>query len=316
MRSTNRVKSIRRPAWLVLALLLLMAGGCSRTEFAYRNADWFLEAYADRALAVDREQLENWRPTLDRVLERHRRELLPRIIEYLDLLERAAQSPPEPRLVDCVLDAGVRLYREHARLAVDLAVPLLATLDDAQIRHLEEYLAEDQKEKRERYLKANLEERQAARLERFTERTEKWIGRLDREQRQLLDRTVGRIPDLSAYWLDYRAQQTQDLLAMLEAGADEAQVRDLLTGWWVKFEQRPAAYSRAWVLAKRGSGRFLQQLGDSLTARQRTRFEERIADLRRDLETFLTPPQPTAKLPEGLLCTDAPTGEAAPKPRL
>jgi hypothetical protein len=282
-------------------MLVIFVGGCSRSEFAYRNADWFIEAYVDKTVDATDEQLEQWRPTLEQALEAHRRELLPLVIGYLDFLERALQFPEAGNLTDCVVNAGAYLYERHARLAVDLAVPLLTTLDSSQIRHLAEYLEKDQEKLRKRYLKSNPASQQQARVERFVEQTQKWTGRLDARQVQALTQAIKQIPDLSEYWLDYRARQHRVLLEILETGYDTKRLHNHLTAWWVRFDHRDPAYVRDSELAKQRFSQFLQLLNRSLTERQRVRLQEKLESLRRGLEPFL-PPHLPQNVPDPLLC--------------
>jgi hypothetical protein len=291
-----------------IAMLIFLVSGCSRSEFAYRNADWFIEAYVSKTVAATDEQLEQWRPTLEHALEAHRRELLPLVIGYLEVLDRASRFPEDANLTDCVVNAGTYLYERHARLAVDLAAPLLTTLDSSQIRHLAGYLEQDQETLHKRYLKSSPTSQQEARVERFIERTEKWTGRLNERQVVALTQAINQIPDLSEYWLEYRTRQHRVLLEILEADHDTKRLRNHLTAWWVRFDHRPPEYVRDSELAKQGFSQFLQQLSRLLTERQRTRVQKRLASLRQGFEPFLPPGHPI-KLPDLLLCTGMTNGE-------
>ena len=299
--------------YLSIPVLILSASGCSRIEFAYRNADWFLETYASRTVAASDEQIEQWRPTLYRSLEYHRHELVPLIIDYLDLLARAIQIPGDTQLAPCIVDAGIYLYERHAEMAVDLATPLLATLDSAQISYLAETMAQEMESKRMDYLNTNLEVRHEERVERFIARTERWTGKLNDRQREALEQAVRQIPDLSEDWLDDQAQQTRLLLEILKNGAEEAQIRKRLTDWWVRLDQRPPEYVRNWLLAKRGFTEYLRLIGTSLTANQQAKLLQKIAGLRQDFEAFQVPLQDPASPPDVFLCIDTATSGVLPR---
>jgi hypothetical protein len=303
---------LRWIGYLCMPILTLLVSGCSRTEFAYRNADWFIEAYARKTVAAQEEQIESWRPTLEQSLEYHRLELLPLVIGYLDLLARTSQRSPDSQLTKCVVDAGIYLYERHARLAVELAGPLLAEIEPSQVRHLSAYLEKDLEKKRKQYLKAKPREQHQARVDRFMERTEQWTGKLDDSQREIVAQAVRQIPDLTANWLDYRTQQTQALLAILQSDPADTQVRNQLTAWWVSFDQRSTEYTREWQLAKQGFSQFLQQLGSSLSARQQQRIRKRLTALREDLAVFQT--QQPERLPDRLLCLHKTGRKALPSP--
>jgi hypothetical protein len=276
---------------LTLTLLLLLGSGCSRTDFAYRNADWFIERYARQAVNVSAGQRERWEPVVQATLQQHRETVLPLVIRYLDTLDQALQSHQDAAGVECLVNGARLLYDRHAELAVALSAPLLAELDAGQIEHLSTHLAERHNELLERYRLPDPQGRQAARVERITGRIERWTGRLGDDQRQQLEEDIRRMPDLTGQWLAYRAGQNAALLQLLEAGANEPALQTFLSGWWVEREGQPAAMTRRWEIAMRDFVNLLQTLGRTLTDRQRVTLQTRIADLRQDLAAF----QPAAR---------------------
>jgi hypothetical protein len=291
---------------VVIALLNLLVSACSRTEFAYRNADWLLEYYVRRTVDASAPQREDWRPVLASTLQRHREEELPLVIAYLDLAGRIVRQADSSIGAACLLDGALLLSQRHARLAVDLSVPLLTTLDAAQVRHLAEYRAQRQQDAVEQYLDPDPERREASREKRFIDRIETWTGKLNENQRQQISEALKRIPDLSAPWLAYRAQQTDRLLGMLEAGTSARALRRYLNDWWVQQDGRSAEYRQLWRIAKYEFVLLLDELGTTLTHKQRARFEDRLGALRKDLASFLSPAQPPVSLPFGPVCASAP----------
>ena len=203
---------------VVIAVLILLGSACSRTELAYRNADWLLEHYAGQTVDVSATQRELWQPVLASTLEHHRQEELPLVIAYLDTVTRSIREADSSIGAACLVETALILYQRHARLAVDLSVPLLTDLDGAQIRHLAEYTAVRQQKAVEYYLDPNPERRKASRQKRFIDRIEKWTGKLNDHQRQEVTEALDRIPDLSAPWLAYRAQQLHRLITDSTAG--------------------------------------------------------------------------------------------------
>ncbi len=298
-------EGIRLVRYLIISILIVLTTGCSRIELAYRNADWFLESYARKAVAAKPDQIEQWQPVLHGVLERHRVELLPLLIAYLDLLARASQRPDEGMLADCLMDAGFTLYERHAQLAVELAVPMLIMLDASQINHLAEYTARDQEKARKLYLNRSLEEQHKARLARIIQRTENWLGDLNDSQLQEMEQALSKMPDLSEHWLDYRAKQTTGLLLMLRSHPQEQSVRQYLSNWWISFEQRSVEYDQEWTIAKQEFIHLLQRLGRSLTERQHARLKREITSLRKVLASLQEPFLQPENLPELLSCSSS-----------
>ena len=273
-----------------IIVLVLLGSACSRTELAYRNADGLLEYYAWKITRTSSLQRDSWQPVLQTTLRQHREQELPLIIAYLDLAGRSIKETNGLPGAASLVDGALLLYQRHARLAVDLSAPLLAELDAAQIQHLAAYTAKRQQKAVKRYLAEDPEDRKTARQERITERIEEWTGKLNDLQRQQIKDSLEYIPDLSASWLSYRAQQTERLLTMLRAGADTESLRQFLGDWWVHREGTSAETSRSWQIAREEFIQLLADLATTLTNKQRESIENRLGELRGDLAVFLPNP--------------------------
>ena len=272
---------------LVICLLLALGSGCSRTGFAYRNADWFIERYARQAVDMNEAQREQWQPVLEATLRQHREEVIPLLISYLDILRQAMQQPADTAVIECLVSGATDLFDRHAELSAGLSTPLLAMLDNTQIGHLSTYLAERNEELLERYRDPDPERRQAARVERISERIQQWTGRLSAEQQLQLAQDIRRIPDLTGPWLANRTVQGENLVQLLNTGADDPAIRNHLYRWWVVREGLSAADIRNRESARGEFTALLETLENSMTARQRSHFERRISDLHEDLAVFL-----------------------------
>jgi hypothetical protein len=290
----------------IIAILIVLCSACSRTEFAYRNADWLLEYYTWKTLHTSNAQLDQWQPLLQATLRYHREQELPLVIAYLDRAERFIREPDDAVGATCLIDGALLLYQRHAHLAVDLAVPLLAELDADQINHLAEHMGQRQQDAVEEYLNPDPHQRKAARQERITERIEIWMGKLNGSQRQMVNQALQRIPDMSASWLEYRAQRTDMLLAMIETGADAATLRTYLEDWWVHRDGTSAETREHWRLARHEFIQLMGKLVTTLTNRQRTTLESRLGKLRKDLASFAPPTPEPVSLQDVPACTSMP----------
>ena len=287
---------------VIISVLTLSGSGCSRTDFAYRHADWLLEYQARRTVDANAGQRDLWQPVLAGTLAHHREQELPLVIAYLDLASRGIGQADSAVDAACLVDAALLLYQQHARLAVDLSVPLLSTLDAAQIRHLAGFMQQRQEEAVEQYLKPDPDDRKAARQQRFVERIERWTGSLNDQQRQQISDALVHIPDLSAPWLAYRSRQTDTLLEMLETGTNAKALREHLNNWWVEMDGRSAEFNQQWQLAKQQFILMLDTLNVTLTDKQRTRAVQELTGLRSDLASFLPAAQPPLYSPLVSVC--------------
>lgn len=291
---------------IAITILILLSSACSRTQFAYRNADWLLERYARQTVDASAVQRDHWRSVLESTLQRHREQELPLIIAYLDVVGHVLGEAESSIAATCLVDGAQLLYQRHARLAIDLSVPLLASLDGAQVRHLAEYITQSQQDAVKQYLNPDPERRKASRQARFIGRIERWTGKLNDNQQQQVRDALERIPDLTVPWLAHRAQQTDRLLAMLEAGASAKALRDYLNRWWVESDGGSAEYRQLLSIAKHEFLLLLQELHTTLTNRQRATLEKRLGNLRSDLASIITPMHPPVNLPAMPVCAPTP----------
>ncbi len=275
---------------LVFAACALLLIGCSRIELAYRNADWLIARWADGQLDLSRAQQRAWEPQLEAALERHRGEELPRLVAWLRMAEEGATQGLGTDELACLADWAEALYERHAQLAVTLALPLLEELGAEQIDHLRRQMRERNAEYRAEYLSGSPREQDAARAERYRERVERWTGRLNREQREMVAGSSRALPNLAALWLAYREDRQAGLLALLDAGAPRQELRAYLIGWWVDLAGRPPALAAASEQARGETLALLARLDISLTPDQRRTLVERLGRLRQDLRGLAQEP--------------------------
>lgn len=196
------------------------------------------------------------------------------------------------------MPASARTWTAAARLAVDLAVPLLAQLDAAQVEYLAKYSTRQHKKAVKRYHDPDPQRRKAARQERITDRIERWTGKLNDGQRRHIKDALEHSPDLSASWLAYRAQQTDTLLAMLKTGAKAEALRTHLNDWWVHRAGTSTETRQRWHVARHEFVQLMDDLAMTLTDRQLRTLETRLADLRKELASFVSrTPQPVKLQP-------------------
>ena len=111
---------------------------------------------------------------------------------------------------------------------------------------------------------------------------------------------------MSASWLEYRAQRTNKLLAMIETGADAATLRTYLEDWWVHRDGTSAETREYWRLARHEFVQLMDKLVTTLTNRQRTTLENRLGELRKDLASFVPPTPEPVSLQDVPACTSMP----------
>jgi hypothetical protein len=272
---------LRPLALAALAILLLLAAGCSRVTLGYNTADFFIERYADSYLSLSSDQMSAWEPKLEAGLARHRRDELPYIAAFFDLGYKGAQRGFDKATVDCLLDEFEEVYRRNARLAAAVAAPLLAGLSQQQVRRLDEKFrkdaADDAKDDREGEAR-----RVRKRAEHYTKSVEWWIGALSKPQRQIIRQVTASMPDAGPAWNAYNDGKRNALIHLLEEGADETRIRRFLTDWLADFRDLPPDLQKARIGMRASLAALFLRLDPTFTPKQRSRFAHRLRDLRDD----------------------------------
>ncbi|MBK1719840.1 hypothetical protein CKO27_19715 [Thiocystis violacea] len=273
-----------RLAWLAAALILtVLLSGCSRVTLVYNTADLFARQYASDYLGLSREQMDRWEPRLTLALSRHRAEELPHLAAFFDRTLQASRVGFDATGMSCLSGKFRDLYRRQARLAVELATPLLADLRPSQIGALARKFAEEAAEDRADLAKRDWSWETRKRARRYVRSIEDWTGRLSAEQGKIVAEVTARMPDAEAAVVDYRARKRGELISLLENGASEERIGVFMTAWLVDFADLPEELERAGETIESRIAELFIRLGASLDDPQRAHLDQRLRQLRDDL---------------------------------
>ena len=268
---------MRAAAALLFACLLC---GCSMVRFAYDNADAYLRWRAGNYLDVHGEQADELDASIQAFLDWHRAQALP---QYARLADEAAQRLGDglsPQDLVWGYDSLVVQARESLRTAAQRIAPLLERLDDEQIAHLEQRLADDNRRFAKQYLRGPERKRRERRAERIAERLEDWVGRLSQAQRARVRRYSESVPLLSEMRDRDNRRLQAGLLELVRAREAEERLAQFVLDWE---RGRDPAYARAVAASRRELFTMLLELDRTLSPEQR---ERAIAHLRRYAAEF------------------------------
>jgi hypothetical protein len=222
----------RRLARLALALCAtLVVTGCT-AGFLYNRIEWFVTWYVDGLVSLDDAQEQVLRDSLQRTLAWHRRTQVPRYVGLLDRLSAEAAAPVSAATFEAAYqESTVFLNDLVIQVAPDMA-GLLGSLSPRQVAELGASLEEDNEELWEDFGGETPELRQKHRLKSATRTIQRFTGSLTREQRQLVERRLGAMQDLSEAWMERRRNWQRHLIELLQSPgrgpAFEARLRELL----------------------------------------------------------------------------------------
>jgi hypothetical protein len=217
--------------FLFYALALTFLQGCSVTRTAYNNADVFLGWQANHYFDLEGEQVEELERRLDIYHAWHRKQALP---QYARIGQEAAvrvQRGLKREDVDWGYDVVQAQIREALGQAAGEATGLLDRLSPAQISHLEQRLAEDNRKFAKERMQGTMEQRHQRRVKRNTERLEEWFGSLTEAQTERVRRYSERAPYSAELQDRDRKRRQAEFVAMLRARETGTRLKPWVQNW-------------------------------------------------------------------------------------
>lgn len=266
--------------WPLLLLIGLLIG-CSGTQFFYNRLDTLIGWYVDDFVELDTEQRSLFEDQLEAFFEWHRREELPQYIALIDRAISLLDAPLAVRelepLVDDARDATDRL-RAHALTAL---LRLGESLSDQQFSDFMAELERRQQASREAMLARDDGAYRQDIADRIEDNLEDYLGRLSREQRQLVAEGAGRYVRLDALWLSDRERWLAALGGILKDRRSDwqAEVQTLMAR---RAPQRDADFQRAIDTNTTVTLRIVTEVLSQRSARQDRKLRRKLSDLRED----------------------------------
>jgi hypothetical protein len=219
--------------FVILTLVLLGCGGCSKVTFGYNHADWLLRHWINDYATFNAQQKEEIRLDVADYMRWHREYALPEYTAFLQELrvrddQYLALSPAD---VIHIRSEISRLYKLTMSPSIRPAAHFLSSLDSRQITELRNTLAEKNNEERKETLSGNAQVNLAKRAERYIHFTEELVGHLSREQENRIREMSLNVPFITTSYIEQREARQARMIAMLNSRASEDEVATLLLQW-------------------------------------------------------------------------------------
>lgn len=276
----------RRRAQLLIAVLTLALGGCTLLSFVYGRLDSVAEIYADRWFDFDGGQSDRFKQRVRARLAENRRLELPRFAAYLEEGARLIEGRPTPADLDGFIDHGRALFEQALVRSLPLMSETLAELGPAQVEHFAREIEESNQEYREDELDVDADERQGERRKDLKREIERWTGKLEPAQREILHRLVEQVPDGARAWFEHRQTRQRGLIALLRARPEPPAYARYVEEWWLGDRHLAPDHAAQLERNRQATVAALSELIATLTPRQRERAVARLRSIARDLEAL------------------------------
>jgi hypothetical protein len=200
---------------LIVAMLLVLAAGCSTIRFSYNHGDtllyWWLNAYLD----LDSDQSDWVKKDIDQLLQWHRKTQLR---DYAGLLTNwQRQLAGNPTQADLLAD--YRDVKTRTELLALKALPEMADLARSvkpdQIAQMEKKFRSNNDDFRKKFMSGDVEKQRKARFKKAMDQLELWFGRFSSDQEATLRRASDARPLDNEIWLQERVLRQQKIIGLL-----------------------------------------------------------------------------------------------------
>lgn len=255
-KAAARARARRAGTAAALAVLLALSGCGVAMRFGYGQAAPLAYRWLDGYVDFEPKQETRVRGALDDFMAWHRRTQLR---DYVQLIGKAegeiAGDVSAERMCGWVQDVRLRLDTLLER-AMPAMVEVLPTLQPNQLANIERKQVERNEDWRDDYLQRDAGKRRREAVKRELERAETLYGRLEREQKALIETSVAESPLDGERSYAERLRRQQDLLETIRRiatpGVAPKEVETQVRGYVRRIERSPREDYR----------RYAQQLTD------------------------------------------------------
>lgn len=296
---------LRRGGWLLLMLLMLT--GCSTTTFFYNRLHIFIPWMIDDYVNLNGEQDDQLEALLVDYLQTHRRDYLPRYIDFLDQTLASLDQPLTLQKVEDLYAVAAVEVRQLEQDSLDWLLAIGESLSEEQMQEFIEAMEEQQEEYAEEYLSRDQQAFEEQVYERLEDSLGDFLGRLQPEQRQLLREAAQQARRTDTVWLEQRAQRLAELKPLLQRPPGwQQQIRAMVARQYEPSAQENKKDSAQEIKVDSAQGNtenqplldvydynlkvFLQAVVDvvnSRSPRQDRRLRGKLEDLREDFQRLI-----------------------------
>ncbi len=200
----------------LVTLLALVLSACSSTTFFYNRLDFLIPWYVGKYVHLQHDQKKLLRRSVDDFLEWHRREELPAYKAWVAKAQADLDgelSPAQLQQMGDEFDAAWSRIEQHS---LEWMIALGETLSDEQMAEFLGNLREEQAEMVEDDLERDDAQYRHDLRDRIEDRLGDYLGRLDKNQKQILQDAVRELQRADGVWLSERQRWLERLAVLLQ----------------------------------------------------------------------------------------------------
>jgi hypothetical protein len=270
---------------VVVALLAIVLLPSCTTGLVYNRIDWVVSWYVNGLVSLNEGQEAELHRMVHQTMEWHRQSQLPAYVTFLERLSAESARPSSAATMEARYQQVSRYMDDLVRQVMPEAASLLRTLSAEQRLELRENLEEANQELWDDYGGATPEERAQRRYKNALRTLQRFVGRLNEEQRRGVSAQLATMHDVSGLWIERRRAWQARFLKLIESPPPGQAFVSALENLAINPNQfDDADYRRKVEDNRRIIMQMLSGLSGDLDQRQRARLQERFLDLAEDLQ--------------------------------
>jgi len=268
----------------IISILIFTSSGCSRTRLVYNYLDVLLLWKLDNYITLNSDQEDRVKHSLQHFLEWHRREQLPRYLQFIEQIQKNIHT-------EMTADQFQQHFSEIEGFLRDIMVEaepdiiqLLFLLDQEKQEELISNMSAKQKLREKKYLKLNPEEYREKRLKRTEKILKRFIGRLTNEQKiSLINWADKRVP-IRKLWLENQREWQERFHALLREKELKTSIKKELKQLLINPEPfRTVNYKKALKQNQLTTFSMLENIHNQLTEKQKKHLKKELIKIKKDL---------------------------------
>jgi len=265
----------------------VLVAGCSGVKVVYGQLDVLLPWYLRDYVELDPGQRSQLQHSVETLLAWHRESELGRYAAFFRELAEDTAAPLPPGRLEAARQELEAFWDDIGRRAAPDAAALLATLSDRQVESMFERMAREDDELARESLGRSPAQRAGRREKALVRQLERWTGRLDGPQREIVGACARDLRGDTEGWLASRRAWREALREALARRADAAALAISLERLFADGEEFwTPSYRDSFRADRQRVLRMLEEVDRSLTARQRVHLRERLERWALDLDAI------------------------------
>ncbi|MFW7381102.1 MAG: DUF6279 family lipoprotein [Oligoflexus sp.] len=216
---------------LHFSLIAFLLSSCTFQGLVYRNIDWLATRRVNKMFDLNREQQRSFDPEIRRLVNEVKVIAVGGGIEVLGELQKVTADDEFSKDDFLAVEKKLfRLYQQIVRHIVDDTARFYKALEDQQLEHFQEKLAEGPKwlsslaEADDKSFPKELRKSLAKSQERY----ESWLGPLTKQQMEVQKESWPSSPEEAQAWLDDRHKQHAAFVQIVRKNSEEEFKKSLL----------------------------------------------------------------------------------------